>query len=423
METIKIEKNLLRKYLTIQFSLVGVFSLIIAIVTFTLLLYSEKVDFENFVYENLEDYLPLLEGNKDKEEIKIINSNNYSFYIYNSENKIVTKNVINNKLDELCFPVFKELKKEEIDFRFILCNSKFLPYFVFFTKGEIESDGKILGYTYVYYEISDFLKKFLYILIALFLLTITSFFIIYKSSLKMVKEAMKPILDSLETQKQFISDASHELKTPLSVMLASIECLKKEKENKLTDFSNEIIEDMSFEVKSMKNLLESLLLILREDSNKEKDKREIIDLVEIATNQFNRFKLLGQEKGISISFENHENLAAIYANKEELELLLTQIIDNAIKYTSNKGKILLNLKRENNFFFLSVSDNGMGISEEDLNKIFQRFYRADKSRSTKGAGLGLSIVKAYADKNNIEIKVESELGKGSKFTLIIPEFN
>lgn len=65
----------------------------------------------------------------------------------------------------------------------------------------------------------------------------------------------------------------------------------------------------------------------------------------------------------------------------------------------------------------------MGISEEDLNKIFQRFYRADKSRSTKGAGLGLSIVKAYANKNHIEIKVESELGKGSKFTLIIPEFN
>jgi len=235
--------------------------------------------------------------------------------------------------------------------------------------------------------------------------------IIILSSLKITKWIVKPVYDSFEKQKQFIYDASHELKTPISIIGASIETLEKHpKETKW-------IETIKDENERMSKLISNLL-----DLSKSENKKEIY-------NQVNLSKII-EKKALSFEsliFENNLKLDVIIekdilfnCSEEQIKELLNILVDNAIKHSLKESKITISLSKEKNNIILIVKNRGESIPKEEREKIFERFYRIDKSRNRdeNRHGLGLSIAKNIVLNHDGSIKVECSSG----YTSFIIEF-
>ncbi|MFP4199297.1 MAG: sensor histidine kinase, partial [Halanaerobium sp.] len=242
--------------------------------------------------------------------------------------------------------------------------------------------------------------------------------------LKKLALTFNSMLDRLEKsfkrQKQFVSDASHELRTPISVIKGYIDLLDrwgKEKE----DVRDEAIEAIKKETVNMKQLMENLLLLARGDDSELKKEEEFLNFNNLISEIIKEFELMEAE--IELEFIE-ESEVEFYGDQNLFKQLLRIFLDNAVKFTSQKGKIEIKIdKIDSERFYFSVADDGPGISDEDLPFVFDRFYQADKSRTrknNKGSGLGLAIAKQIVDSYNGDIDVESENGKGTKFIVVFP---
>lgn len=225
---------------------------------------------------------------------------------------------------------------------------------------------------------------------------------------------------SFKRQKQFVSDASHELRTPISVIKGYVDMLDrwgKEKE----DVRDEAIEAIKKETVNMKQLMENLLLLARGDDSELKKEEELFNFNNLIKEIIKEFKLM--EKDIKLELTEEAEID-FYGDQNLFKQLLRIFLDNAVKFTSKKGKISLKIdKVEADNFYLSIADDGPGISSEDLPFVFDRFYQADKSRTrkeNKGSGLGLAIARQIVDSYQGDIDVESEEGKGTKFIIVLP---
>jgi signal transduction histidine kinase len=222
--------------------------------------------------------------------------------------------------------------------------------------------------------------------------------------------------DSIIREKQFTSDASHELKTPLSIIKGTLEVLiRKPRE------TSEYVEKINYcvkEVDRISSLLEQLLLLARYDRENIKPNIEKVDLSKIISSVIYRHESLANEKNIKIVCSDLKNII-INADMNMTEVIIDNIYSNALKYTQENGRVSVELNKAGNKTLCTISDNGPGMSEENLNKIFDRFYRIDESRNSeiKGYGLGLSIVKKLADIQDIRIEFESKVSEGTKVTL------
>lgn len=224
---------------------------------------------------------------------------------------------------------------------------------------------------------------------------------------------LKPIEEMVEEQKRFVSDASHELRTPLTAIKTETEVTLKDKKLDLKDAKKQLESNLE-EIEKLKRLTDYILTLNRLQNNPEQDQEEI-DLKETAENAIKKFETKIKLEGDSIKTT---------ANKINIEKLLVILLDNAIKYTPEKKKIEVKIGEENNKAIIEVIDNGIGIKKTDIPYIFNRFYRADSSRSKNridGYGLGLAIAKQIVDLHKGEIKVESNLGKGSIFKILFPK--
>ncbi|WP_039944293.1 sensor histidine kinase [Thermicanus aegyptius] len=249
---------------------------------------------------------------------------------------------------------------------------------------------------------------------------------IYLSHL-MSKRAMIPVVNAYMKQRQFTADASHELRTPLSVLLTSINALEMEKEmNEEGDFSRKLLTNMKEEVKRMAKLVGDLLTLARSDSEQAEILWENFDYQPIAAKIIESMKPLADSKGIVLTLHAPSPMV-VYGDLERLKQLLYLLLDNAIKYTPQAGTVDVTLSIEDQerhpTFHLQVKDTGIGISPEDLEKIFDRFYRVDKARTrqTGGYGLGLSIAKWIVEAHKGTIQADSKVGEGSTFTVKIPQ--
>ena len=146
-----------------------------------------------------------------------------------------------------------------------------------------------------------------------------------------------------------------------------------------------------------------------------------VNIAELIKDLLEDIDILAEEKGIKVEAERLDE-AIVLGDEIRLKQLFLNLIDNAIKYNKSGGRVTISIVRENNFVNVSIADTGIGIPKDEINLIFERFYRVDKTRTrdTGGTGLGLSIAKSIAESHNGRIEVESELGKGSKFSVILP---
>lgn len=234
---------------------------------------------------------------------------------------------------------------------------------------------------------------------------------------KTINELLARIETSLLRQKQFTSDASHEIRTPLAAIRGTLEVLLRRQREPVV--YEEKILDVISQVDRLNVLLDQLLQLARIESSNVIVNRESIDLSTIISRSIEKWKKMATAKAINVNLEFSGD-ATVTADKLFLELILDNLLTNAIKYGKENGSVYLIWNKV--LKTLSVKDDGIGISPEELPNIFNRFYRADESRSSavKGNGLGLSIAKKLADLQFIALSAESQPGIGSTFTLQFP---
>lgn len=226
---------------------------------------------------------------------------------------------------------------------------------------------------------------------------------------------MKEIEDM---QKQFLSDVSHELKTPMSAIIGSVEILKRDGMESPEIF-NEFMDILLKESYRMQNIINDILELSRLDQTKVSLDYQELDVKAVVKESMDLFEPLAKEKHLSLIYHNQikEPLILDYST---VKTILSNFISNAIKY-SNEGIITIKTKKEDDTFILSVQDEGIGIPKNKLNYIYDRFYQVDKARSSKiSTGLGLSIVKKIVELNQGTIDVESSAGIGSTFIVKLP---
>jgi two-component system, OmpR family, phosphate regulon sensor histidine kinase PhoR len=233
---------------------------------------------------------------------------------------------------------------------------------------------------------------------------------------------------SLEKVKaDFIANVSHELRTPLTAIKGYTETLEEEAyEN--PDDRRHFLGIIKGHTDRLINIV-SDLLVLSEIESKEslsletKDSDfEDVDIKEVVTSSYESLRRKVSEKNLQVEINIKEEIPSIKGNRFLLEQMLINLIDNAVKYTPERGRVAISAYSEDSNINLEISDTGIGIPKENLNRIFERFYRVDKTRSRKlgGTGLGLSIVKHIVIIHNGKIDVESEVGKGSRFIITLP---
>ncbi len=245
---------------------------------------------------------------------------------------------------------------------------------------------------------------------AIFLLTLFSW--IFTGKL------LKPIIENQKKQIQFVASASHELRTPLAVILSSAECCKNASIEEQAGF----IKNICQEGMRMSTLINDLLTLSGSDNHQFSIQIKPAELDTLLINSYEAFEPLAKEKSIALLLELPENTIPLCPmDTNRISQVVSILLHNAVSYTPESGKIQISLFYRKNTFKISIKDNGIGIPDQDKKKIFDRFYRAEKSRSTKNHfGLGLSIAYEIITAHHGTITVSDAFPSGSVFTVTLP---
>ena len=227
--------------------------------------------------------------------------------------------------------------------------------------------------------------------------------------------------DAINSSKQFVADASHELRTPLAVLRGELENLAQD--SQLKSQTRETLGSALEEVDRLAKIVEGLLALSRLDTGEVKSEWVRFDLAELVATTADQMSLLAEDKHITVVCDCAERVM-VEGDQARLKQVVVNLLDNAIKYTPDRGRIRLKISRENGNAILDVVDDGIGIPAEALPHVFKRFFRVDGSRSRDygagGAGLGLSIVKSICDAHGARLEVSSTPGQGSHFRVLQP---
>ena len=244
-----------------------------------------------------------------------------------------------------------------------------------------------------------------------------SFFVFFAISVLLSTWILKPVEKSWQQQNRFVSDASHELRTPITVILANLNILSSKKDD-LIKTQYQWIDNTKEEANRMKQLVDELLFLARSDDRQNKLVFSKIDLSELLLSRMLSFEALAFEKGIRLDYDISDDLNII-GHEGNVKQLISILLDNAMKYCGDKGSVYLKAFSLKDRTYVLVKNSGDLIDAEDLKHIFERFYRTDKSRSRTegGYGLGLAIAKTIVDNMYGKISVLSDKENGTVFKL------
>lgn len=221
-------------------------------------------------------------------------------------------------------------------------------------------------------------------------------------------------------RKEFVADVSHELKTPITSIMGYADTLLESEYDK--DMQEKFLNVISSEARRMAKLVTDLLTLSRYDTNRVKKEITEFDLGDLVKNCQEKLQLEINKKSHKVECFVTANVPPVKADYDGIERVVLNILSNSIKYTQENGTIKIYVGFVYNDAYIKVIDNGIGIPEEDLNRIFERFYRVDKARTREmgGTGLGLSIAKEILDQNNSSIDIKSKKGEGTEVVIRIP---
>ncbi len=242
-----------------------------------------------------------------------------------------------------------------------------------------------------------------------------------KDEIKRLADTFNEMLERLEhafsSQRQFLEDFAHELKTPLAVLKGEMEVALKNIRS--TEEYELILLSNLEEVNRINNIVEDLLMLARLESHAVTLERKPLNVGLLVKDIVDDMKVLAYQKDISMDFSAHD-IMTIYGDENQLKRIFINLMDNAIKYTPDHGKVLVSAEMEDDYAKIAINDTGAGIPEGEIHHIFDRFYRMDISRLKPGFGLGLSIVRAIVEAHKGRIEVKSKINQGTTFTVFFP---
>ena len=221
-------------------------------------------------------------------------------------------------------------------------------------------------------------------------------------------------------RKEFIADVSHELKTPITSIMGYADTLLEGEYDR--EVQQKFLNVIASEARRMAKLVTDLLTLSRYDNNKNQLQKEQFDLGELVKKAQDKLAIEIKKKGHDVNCFVTADVPLVYADKGDVERVVLNILSNSIKYTPDNGKISIYVGFVYNDAYIKILDNGIGIREEELSRIFERFYRVDKARTREmgGTGLGLSIAKDLLDKNGGSIDIKSIVGEGTEVVIKVP---
>ena len=221
-------------------------------------------------------------------------------------------------------------------------------------------------------------------------------------------------------RKEFVADVSHELKTPITSIMGYADTLLEGDYDKETQ--EKFLNVIASEARRMAKLVTDLLTLSRYDNKKQRTQKETFDLGDLVKKCQDKLAIEIKKKNHKVNCFVTADVPPVYADKYDIERVVLNILTNSIKYTKDGGEIKIYVGFVYNDAYIKVFDNGIGIPEEDLSRIFERFYRVDKARTREmgGTGLGLSIAKEILDKNGGSIDIKSVVGQGTEVVIKIP---
>ncbi len=311
--------------------------------------------------------------------------NNIIYKVSHSDNDV--DNIILNKAQE----ILDTKQKSQIQ----IGNLYFSNYAYNF------SNGKFLTIV----NISNTKTRLLKLLLTSLMLLLLGEIVIYIISKKITNWLTHPVEESFNNQKEFVANASHELKTPLAVMIASIDCLEPSKKNE------KWINNLKSESEKMNNLITRLLDLSKSENYNLKEDFRLTDISKVIEKIGLTFESLAFEKNVTIKTNIEENIMFL-CNKESIDELVSILIDNAISHSEKNSSIMINLSKVKSEIKLEITNKGEAIPDDECEKIFERFYRSDKSHNRKSNryGLGLAIAKNIVIGHNGSITAHSKNG-------------
>lgn len=247
-------------------------------------------------------------------------------------------------------------------------------------------------------------------------LCVLAIILIYIMSRFLARTFIKPVEKAWAQQQNFIADASHELKTPLTVILANTNILQEHKADTVEE-QYKWIESTQVEATHMKELVDKMLILAKSDNMKVNNMFSDVDMSELATRLCLQFEPIAFENGVVLNTDIDDGIK-VHGDQTSLNQIMHILIDNSVKYAGTSGEIYFSLKKKPNGCCLSTRNPGVVIPEEDIPHLFERFYRSDKAHTAgKGYGLGLAICKNLAEIHDADITVESNEEKGTVFTV------
>lgn len=270
------------------------------------------------------------------------------------------------------------------------------------------------GYVLVFVDCRTQLQTAFSFLLVSILISFASVLVVYILIWIFSKRAIRPVVESMEKQKQFITDAGHELKTPISIISANTEVLE------LTSGKNEWTQSIRHQTSRLSGLVKDLLTLSKMDEETYVTEWLPFSISAVAEETYNSFALLAESKNKQFTADIQPNLT-FNGNESQLRQLISILCDNAVKYASDNGSIHLTLDQKGKTIFLCVKNTCASIPEGDMNRLFDRFYRPESSRSreTGGYGIGLSIAQAIVHSHKGKITVQKEADNVIGFHVIL----
>ena len=239
---------------------------------------------------------------------------------------------------------------------------------------------------------------------------------------KTLEESNRKLVELDQMKSRFFANISHELRTPLTLLISPLETLQGQKAHLLDEESRGILQTMSSNAMRLLKLINDLLDLVKLESGKMEVKREAVSMEEFIKGLAQAVQGTAKDKRVKLSTKVGGNVGAVMADRDKLEKIILNLLFNALKFTSSGGQVELTVQKENTQLVFKVRDTGMGISEQNLPYIFDRFWQADSAANRKyqGTGIGLALVKELAEAQGGTVEVESQTGKGTTMTVRIP---
>ncbi len=275
------------------------------------------------------------------------------------------------------------------------------------------------NYQITFLDVTDSHKTLMELFTTLFFVGIIMLFVIFAISLFFANRAIKPISEAWQKQKQFIADASHELKTPLAIINANSDALLANQEETIKS-QKKWLDYIKNQIDRMSKLVNDLLYLAKTEDTNSKIFYIPFNISEVVSDVILSMEAVAFEKDIRLLQDIEANII-IKSDCEKIKQVVTILVDNAIKYTDEKGRIDIMLKKTRHQLVFSIKNSGKGIPKENITKLFDRFYRADSARTQEngGYGLGLSIAKAIIDRLDGKIYADSVKDESTTFTFTL----